>query len=59
MDIADIAQLSVEWAEIPLMVQPGEGTTHCVDCGEKIPEARKAAYPPCIRCAECQEDWER
>ncbi|HHF0151852.1 TPA: TraR/DksA family transcriptional regulator [Enterobacter roggenkampii] len=29
--------------------------THCVDCGEGIPERRRAAVARCQRCAECQE----
>ncbi len=28
--------------------------THCVDCGEAIPEPRRAALPGCQTCAECQ-----
>ena len=28
--------------------------THCSDCGEEIPELRRAAAPVCQTCAECQ-----
>ncbi|HCJ7368293.1 TPA: TraR/DksA family transcriptional regulator [Enterobacter hormaechei subsp. xiangfangensis] len=28
--------------------------THCSDCGEDIPEPRRAAVPGCHTCAECQ-----
>lgn len=32
--------------------------THCVDCGEGIPERRREAVAGCQRCAECQEEAE-
>lgn len=31
---------------------------HCVDCGEEIPERRRAAVAGCQRCADCQEEFE-
>ena len=31
-----------------------ESLKECVDCGEKIPEARRKAMPGCIRCVECE-----
>jgi phage/conjugal plasmid C-4 type zinc finger TraR family protein len=31
----------------------------CLDCGEEIPEARRAAVPGCLRCITCQTIWER
>jgi len=34
------------------------GAATCIDCGEKIPEARRKAVPGCIRCAPCQEEFE-
>ncbi len=33
-----------------------ESLTHCMDCGEIIPEARRKAVPGCVRCARCQEE---
>lgn len=27
---------------------------HCEECGEDIPELRRAAVPGCQTCAECQ-----
>ncbi|MCK7012816.1 TraR/DksA family transcriptional regulator [Enterobacter roggenkampii] len=27
----------------------------CAECGEEIPEPRRAAVPGCQMCAECQE----
>lgn len=29
-------------------------TEHCSECGEDIPEPRRAAVPGCQTCAECQ-----
>lgn len=28
--------------------------THCEECGEDIPDPRRAAVPGCQTCAECQ-----
>ena len=33
--------------------------THCIDCGEKIPDGRRIAAPGCIRCLDCEEELER
>ena len=32
----------------------GEGETHCVECGEEIPEARRRALPGARTCVACQ-----
>jgi phage/conjugal plasmid C-4 type zinc finger TraR family protein len=32
----------------------GEGTTHCVECGEEIPEKRRKALPGATTCIDCQ-----
>lgn len=32
--------------------------THCVECGEDIPELRRVKVPGCQRCASCQQDEE-
>ncbi len=32
----------------------GEGETHCVNCGEPIPEGRRRAVPGVRTCVECQ-----
>ena len=32
----------------------GEAATHCVECGEDIPEARRAALPGTKTCVACQ-----
>lgn len=33
--------------------------THCIDCGEDIPDLRRVKVPGCQRCASCQQDSER
>lgn len=37
----------------------GDSSTHCVDCGSAIPEARRAALPGVQRCIDCQEAADR
>jgi len=37
----------------------GEGQTHCVECGDEIPEARRRALPGARTCVVCQSDRDR
>ena len=37
----------------------GEGTDHCVECGEEIPQARRRALPGAHTCVECQSGRDR
>ncbi|HEY1415736.1 MAG TPA: DksA/TraR family C4-type zinc finger protein [Caulobacteraceae bacterium] len=37
----------------------GEGTTHCEECGEEIPEARRRALPGARTCVTCQAGRDR
>jgi phage/conjugal plasmid C-4 type zinc finger TraR family protein len=37
-------------------LRKGESLTHCEDCGEKIPEARRRAVPGVHRCVACQSE---
>jgi phage/conjugal plasmid C-4 type zinc finger TraR family protein len=32
----------------------GESSTHCVECGDEIPEARRRALPGAHTCVACQ-----
>lgn len=32
--------------------------THCEECGDNLPEARRKAYPGCTMCVGCQSDME-
>lgn len=34
------------------------GATLCMDCGDHIPDARKKAAPGCVRCIDCQREFE-
>ena len=33
--------------------------THCIDCERTIPEGRRKAEPGCLRCVECQQEFEQ
>ncbi|MBI1495385.1 TraR/DksA C4-type zinc finger protein [Halocynthiibacter styelae] len=39
-------------------VVEAEGTSECIDCGDEIEAARRAAAPFARRCIECQLDHE-
>jgi phage/conjugal plasmid C-4 type zinc finger TraR family protein len=32
----------------------GEGATHCIECGDEIPEGRRRALPGARTCLPCQ-----
>jgi phage/conjugal plasmid C-4 type zinc finger TraR family protein len=32
----------------------GEGTSHCIECGDEIPEPRRRALPGARTCVACQ-----
>jgi phage/conjugal plasmid C-4 type zinc finger TraR family protein len=36
----------------------GASLKTCCVCGGDIPEARRLAMPGCIKCIECQSEWE-
>jgi len=37
----------------------GPGLSHCEECGESIPEARRQAVPGVRLCLPCQEERDR
>ncbi|NCQ24115.1 MAG: DksA/TraR family C4-type zinc finger protein [Rhodobacteraceae bacterium CG17_big_fil_post_rev_8_21_14_2_50_63_15] len=37
-------------------VPQGESLTHCSDCDERIPEARRQALPGVKLCIDCQKE---
>jgi phage/conjugal plasmid C-4 type zinc finger TraR family protein len=37
----------------------GEGSTHCTECGDEIPEARRRALPGAHTCVTCQTGRDR
>lgn len=61
LDRAKIVEEDALMRSIQQIRQAGEGagTVYCVDCGEKIPDKRKARVPNAIRCVSCQESVEK
>lgn len=37
----------------------GEGETHCMECGDEIPEARRRVLPGTRTCVNCQSARDR
>ena len=37
----------------------GPGLTHCAECGDRIPKARRLAVPGVCLCVDCQEYAEK
>lgn len=37
---------------------PAVSATHCEECDEELPEARRKAYPGCTMCVDCQGEQE-
>ncbi|MGR3614814.1 MAG: DksA/TraR family C4-type zinc finger protein [Paracoccaceae bacterium] len=51
------ASISDELARMQAQKRPtGESLTHCAECEEEIPEARRVALPGVKLCLECQQD---
>lgn len=42
-----------------LRIPQGQSKTHCVECDEAIPEARRNAIPGVCLCIECQREQEK
>ena len=54
------ASISDELARMKARKQPvGESLTHCAECEEPIPEARRAALPGVKLCIDCQSEREK
>lgn len=70
MDIIDLAQENMLRTQNALMAAAHEAghaferrdiaqpRTHCIDCPDKISEARLAAVPNALRCTDCQASKE-
>lgn len=41
------------------MLPTGDSATHCWDCGDPIPEARRIAQKGCKYCINCQVDHDK
>lgn len=51
------ASISDELKRMQAKVQPvGDSLSHCADCEELIPEARRIARPGVKLCIDCQND---
>lgn len=51
------ASLADELARMKARRPPvGESLTHCADCGEEIPQARRTALPGVKLCIDCQQE---
>ncbi|MFY1706209.1 DksA/TraR family C4-type zinc finger protein [Tritonibacter scottomollicae] len=51
------ASISDELARLKTRRAPvGESLTHCADCEEEIPEARRRAIPGVKLCIDCQQE---
>jgi phage/conjugal plasmid C-4 type zinc finger TraR family protein len=46
-------------AAIRAKIGVGPGLTHCAECGDKIPKARRLAVPGVQMCVDCQNYAER
>jgi len=46
-------------ARMQSRLRTGPAQEQCSDCGEDIPEARRAALPGVIRCVYCQQIFEK
>ncbi len=53
------ASINDELARMQAKKRPvGESLTHCADCDEPIPEARRVAIPGVKLCIECQQEMD-
>lgn len=63
MDLASARSeefLADSLAAVQRQLSTGPSRTHCEDCEEEIPAARRKARPGCTRCVDCQtthENW--
>ena len=46
-------------ARVRARIPTGPSLTHCVECGEEIPEARQRLVAGCQHCIECKTVLER
>ena len=46
-------------AAVRAKIGVGPGLTHCQECGDKIPKARRLAVPGVSLCVDCQEYAEK
>jgi len=57
--VNDQIEASIEDELIRMKTRPapsGESLSHCAECDEPIPEARRAAIPGVKLCIDCQQE---
>jgi len=55
----DLAQQRIDMAIAAHRInRDAVSATHCVECGDELPEARRKAYPGCTMCVDCQGEME-
>lgn len=52
-------QIALDAQAAAYAAQPAVSAYECEECGETIPEARRAAAPGCRCCTACQQEIER
>ena len=50
------ASIQDELARMKTRAKVGESLTHCAECEEEIPEARRVAIPGVKLCIDCQQE---
>ena len=53
------ASIQDELARMKTRAKVGESLTHCAECEEEIPEARRVAIPGVKLCIDCQQERDR
>ena len=53
------ATVESEIARVRSRLAPSESLTHCEECAEEIPAARRRAVPGVRRCIQCQAEADR
>ena len=48
-----------ELMRVRARIAAGEGQSHCLECGEEIPQARRQALPGVRTCIACQSERDR
>lgn len=56
--IREEQELFIRLKEIRRRIQHPRSDNTCIDCGEIIPLARRKAMPGCMRCFDCQTEFE-
>lgn len=57
---SELEELQREVALASARYRPaGQSYSHCEECGDDIPEARRKAVPGCHRCIHCQQRYEQ